>query len=102
MESVPPPPWHFLNTKFFSLISACEWVCVFVYVSEWVSVFVMISHVDKAWICSAEEFLELYGKIEAVVRICMLRWLGQLVEVAGTPLFDQFFALNTLAFFVLR
>ena len=33
----------------------------------------MVSHVDKARICSAEEFLELHVKVEAVVRNCMLR-----------------------------
>ena len=27
----------------------------------------------KAWICSAEEFLELYDKVDAVVRNCLLR-----------------------------
>ena len=81
-------------------VCLCDWVYVFVYdVSEWVSesawvsawvsewvcvcvfLFVMMSHVDKAWICSAEEFLELCGKVEAVVRNCMLRWSGHLFEV---------------------
>ena len=33
----------------------------------------MMSDVDKAQICSAEEFLELYGKLAAVVRNCLLR-----------------------------
>ena len=42
----------------------------------------------KAWICSTEEFIELYGKVEAMVRNCLLRWSGHLVEVA----------LNKLAF----
>ena len=31
----------------------------------------------KTWICSSEEFLELYGKVEAVVRNFLLRWSGQ-------------------------
>ena len=35
--------------------------------------FVTMSHVDKACICLAEEFLELYGNVEAVVRNCLLR-----------------------------
>ena len=56
-------------------------VCVFVCLCKWVSVFVMISHVDKAWICSAEEFLELYGKVEAVIRNFLLRWWGYLFEI---------------------
>ena len=46
--------------------------------------------------------MELYGKVEAVVRNCLLRLSGHLVEVAGTPLFDQSFCFNKLAFFVLR
>ena len=45
----------------------------------------------EAWICSAEEFLELYGKLEAVVRNFLLRWTGHLFEVTGTHLFDQSF-----------
>ena len=56
-------------------------VCVFIYVSEWLSVFVMRSNVDKAWICSAEVFLELYRKIEVVIRNCLLRWSGHQFEV---------------------
>ena len=54
---------------------------------EWVSesVFVMVSHVDKAWICWDQKFLELYRKVEAAVRNCLLRLSGHLVEVAGTP-----------------
>ena len=53
---------------------------------------------------TGEEFFELYGKIEAVVRNCLLRLSGQLVEVAGTPplFLISLFTLNTLAFFVLR
>ena len=39
----------------------------------------------NAWVCSAEEFLELHGKVEAVVRNCLLRRSGQKVEVSGTP-----------------
>ena len=90
--------WEFVSVYF----CLCVWVWVFVYVSEcvclsmwmcvcvclckWVSVFVMMSHVDKAWICSAEEFLDLYGK---VVRNCLLRWSGHLFEVPSTHLFDQ-------------
>ena len=57
----------------------------------------------KASICSAEEFLELYGKVEAVVRNCLLQLSGQLVEIAGTPPFSIIlFTLNTLAFLGLR
>ena len=33
--------------------------------------------------------MELYGKVVAVVRNCLLRLSGQLVETAGTPLFDK-------------
>ena len=53
----------------------------------------------KMWICSAEEFLELYGKVEAVVRNFLLRWSGHLVEVAGTPLFDQSFCFKQISLF---
>ena len=53
----------------------------------------------KAWICSAEEFLELYGKEEAVVRNCLLRWSGHLIEVAGTPLFDKSFCFKHVGLF---
>ena len=42
---------------------------MFVHVSECVY---MGEHVGKVCICSAEEFLELYGK-HAVVRNCLLR-----------------------------
>ena len=38
-------------------------------------------------VCSVEEFLELSGKVEAVVRNCLLRWSGPLIEVAATPSF---------------
>ena len=50
------------------------------------------------------KFLELYGKVEAVIRNCLLRSSEHLVEVAGTlsPLSISLFALNILAFFVLR
>ena len=30
----------------------------------------------EAWICSTEEFLELHGKVENVVRNCLMKWLG--------------------------
>ena len=53
----------------------------------------------RLWLCSAEEFLELYGKVEAVVRNCLLRWSGHLVEVAGTPLFDQSFCFKHISLF---
>ena len=45
--------------------------------------------------------MELYGKVEAVVRNCLLRLSGQLVEIAGTPPFFSIslFALNTVAVF---
>ena len=90
----------------FVYVSEC--VCVFVYVSEcvcvclrkWVSVFVMMSHVDKAWICSAEEFLELYGKAEAVVRNCLLRWSGHLFGVPSIHLFDQCFCFKYISLFL--
>ena len=96
-------------------VSVCEWVCVcvyvcvcvcvFIYVSEcvclsvWVSVFVMMSLVDKAWICSAEEFLELYGKVEAVVRNCLLRWSGHIFEVPSIHLFDHCFCFKHITLF---
>ena len=102
---------EFVSVCVFVYVSEC--VCVFVYVSEcvcvcvclckWVSVFVMISHVDKAWICSAEEFLELYGKVAAVVRNCLLRWSGHLFEVPSTHLFDQCFCFkHILPFYATR
>ena len=47
-------------------------------------------------------FWSCIGKVEAVVRNCLLRWSGHLVEVAGTHLFDQPFAFNKLAFSLLR
>ena len=77
------------------------WVCVCVCVClcMWVSVFVMMSHVDKAWICSAEEFLELYGKVDAVVRNCLLRWSGHLFEVPSKHLFDQCFCFKHISHF---
>ena len=91
---------------FYTYMSLCAWVsvcvCVWVSVSEWVSVWVcvfvyvsecvlMVSHIEKACICSAEKFLELYGKVEAVVRNSLLSWSGHLFEVTGTHLFDQSF-----------
>ena len=99
------------------------WVSVCVCLCEWVSVFVMMSDVDKAWICSAEEFLELYGKVEAVVGNCLLRWSGHLFEVRkveavvrnyllrcsghlfevpNTHLFDQCFCFRHITPFLLR
>ena len=54
---------------------------------------------NKAWICSAEEFLELYGKVEAVVRNCLLRWSGHLFEVSCTHLFDQCFCFKHISLF---
>ena len=74
-------------------------VCVFVCLCKCVSVFVMMSHIDKAWICSTEEFLELNGKVEAVVRNCLLRWSGHLFEVPSTHLFDQCFCFKHISFF---
>ena len=53
----------------------------------------------KPWICSAEEFLELYGKVEAVGRNCLLRWSGHLFEVTGTHLFDQSFCFKHISLF---
>ena len=47
-------------------------------------------------------FLELYGKVETMVRNCLLRWSGHLVEVAGTPLFDQSFSFKHISLFVHR
>ena len=51
----------------FLYMSLCAWVCAWVNesvceyacLSMWVSVFIRVRHVDKVWICSAEEFLEL-------------------------------------------
>ena len=83
-------------------VCVCEFVSVWVCVCVCVCVFVMMSHVDKAWICSAEEFLELYGKVEAVVRNCLLWWSGHLFEVLGTLLFDQYFCFKHISLFMLR
>ena len=84
-------------------VCVSEWVCecvrVCVCLCKWVSVFVMMSHVDKAWIYSAQEFLELYGKVEAVVRNWLLRWSGHLVEVVGTRIFDQSFCFKHISLF---
>ena len=90
-------------------VCVCVCVCVFVFVyviviecvclSMWVSECVMMSHVDKAWICSAEEFLELYGNVEAVVRNCLLRWSGHLFEVPSTNLFNQCFCFKDISLF---
>ena len=53
----------------------------------------------EAWICLAEQFLELYGKVEVVVRNCLLRWSGHLFEVTGTHLFDQSFCFKLINLF---
>ena len=74
-------------------------VCVCVCLSMWVIVFVWVRCVYKAWICSAEEFLEMYGKVEAVVRNCVLWWSGHLVEIDGTPFFDQTFCFKHISIF---
>ena len=95
----------------FLYMSLCTWVCVCVCVcvlvnesvcecvcfSMWVSVFIRVRHVGKVWICSAEEFLELYGKVEAVVRNCLLRWSGHLFVVSSTHLFDQSFCFKHIS-----
>ena len=71
----------------------CEWVTV------WASVFVRVRHVENVWIYSTKDFLELHGKVDVVVRNCLLRWSGQLVDVAGTIIFDQsLFVLDIFAF----
>ena len=83
-------------------VCVCEWVrvCVCVCLSMWMSVFIRVRHVGKMWICSAEELLELCGKVEAVIRNCLLRWSEHLVEVAGIPPppFDQYFCLKHFIF----
>ena len=56
----------------------------------------------KAWICSAEEFLELYGKVEEGARNCLLRWSGHMFEVPSTHLFDQCFCFRHITLFMLR
>ena len=87
-------------------VCVCEWERERVWMSQcvcllsmWLSLFVRMRHVDTSWICSAEEFLELYRNVEAVVRNCLLRWSGHLVEVVGTPLFDQSFCFKHISFF---
>ena len=89
---------------FYTCPCVCVCVCVCVCLPKWVSVFVRVRHVDKAWICWDEEFLELYGKVEAAVRNCLLRLSGHLVEVAGTPsLFRSvFFSFKHTGLFVHR
>ena len=47
----------------------------------------------------SEEFLELYGKVEAVVKNCLLRWSGHLFEVPSTHLFDQCFSFKHISLF---
>ena len=42
-------------------------------------------------------FLELYGKVEAVVRNCLLRWSGHLFDVPSTHLFDQCFCFKHIS-----
>ena len=34
---------------------------------------IRVTHVGKMCICSAMEFFELYGKVEVVIRNCLLR-----------------------------
>ena len=98
------------HSRFFYM-SLCAWVwvcvcvrvlmrqCVTVCLSMWVSVFIRGRYVGKVCICSAEEYLELYGNEEAVIRNCLLRWSEYLVKVAGTTPFSiSLFALNILAF----
>ena len=53
-------------------------------------------------ICAAEEFLELYGKVEAVVRNYLLRWSGYLFAVPNTHLFDLYFFFKHITLFMLR
>ena len=100
---IPLPIDTFLYISLCALVwmrqSLCVCVCVCVCVcwSMWVSLFVMVSHVDKAWICSAEKFLELYGKVEAVVRNCLLSWSGHLFEVPSTHIFDKCFCFKHIS-----
>ena len=68
----------------------CVFVSVYVCLCEWVCL-LRVRHVGKVWICSAEEFLELYGKVEAIIRNCLLRWSEHLVEVAFRSVFFFFF-----------
>ena len=56
----------------------------------------------KPWIRSAEEFLELYGKVEALVRICLLRWSGPCLRYLVPTFSISVFALNILPFFRIR
>ena len=74
-------------------VCVCVCVCVCLWVSvclcEWVCLWWWAMLIKRE--CSAKEFLELYGKVEAVVRNCLLRWSEQLVEVTGITLFGQFF-----------
>ena len=53
----------------------------------------------QAWIRSTEEFLVLYGNVVAVVRNSLLRLFRHLVEVAGTPLFDESFCFKHMSLF---
>ena len=46
--------------------------------------------------------MELHAKVEAMVRNSLLRRSRYLVEVAGTPLFDQSFCFKHISLFVLR
>ena len=81
-------------------VSVCVNVsdCVCAYVSEWVCLWwwVMLKH-EYVWL---RNFLEMYGKVEAVVRNSLLRWLGHLFEVTVTRLFDQSFCLKCISLFL--
>ena len=52
----------------------------------------------KAWICSAEEFLELYGKVEAVFRNCLLPDEGTCLRYLVPTFSISVSALNILPF----
>ena len=43
--------------------------------------------------------LDLYGKVEAVVRNCLLMWSRHLVEVVGSPLYDHSFCFKHISLF---
>ena len=59
--------FHFVFVCLFLLDCMCLFVCVCVCVCVCDN-----EPCHKTWICSAEEFLELYGKVEAVVENCLL------------------------------
>ena len=99
-----PNIFTFLHVSVCVSLFVCVCVCVCVSVcmclSMWVSVFIRVRHVGKVCISSAEEFLVLCGKVEAVTRNCLLRWSEHLVEVDGTPLFfDQSFCFKRISSF---